>query len=138
MTVSNELETFIRRLNLNFNVQRDGSVLRFTVNPERQNAWFTLTNVIFDYDEQNVSINYMLDDINYECSANIADDTPLDFGIANIFAENINAPLLVLKILVFILGFNNEYELGRALDLASRNERTINYMGLSLTHRRVS
>lgn len=135
MAVSEEIEILIKRLSnfsQNFEVQRNGDVLNFIVKKDKENPWFSLQNITFDYDDTDAKISYILNDINYICNANIISDVSLDFGVGNLILDASKFSQSILKILVFILGFNNEFTLGRGLDLTSRNQRSINFMGLQI------
>lgn len=138
MAVTQDLELFIRRLeNVGriFQIDRNEDVLNFTVRSDVTNPWFTLENIIFDCNDTEAFISYTLNQDAYICSANISDTTPLDFGVASLIANTIDAPLMLQKILVFIIHFCNEYSMGRGLELASRNERSMQFAGLQVSYR---
>lgn len=136
MTVSKEIETYIHRLNLNFEVKRNKDVLEFFVRPEAQNKWFSIKNIRFDYDNELAKIKYTLDDENYICSANINNEEPLDFSPVNFLIEKINVSLSIKKILVLIISFNREYAAGRSLKLFSQNERSFKTSNLQINYKK--
>lgn len=138
MTVSNEIETAINRVasvNQNFVITRDDDVLEFEVIPGRENQWFDLENIIFDYNNETARITYTLNGTNYVCTTNINDDIVPDFSIENLTVVFSGLSNTTIKILLLVLYFNKVYGLGRGLELLSQNQGNRNFMGINIDFR---
>lgn len=122
MTVSNEIETIISRIeNFNnvFNYVRNGNVLEFFVNEEFRNPFANLENIIFDYNNTRCFINYRLNNENYSCSTFIRNDND------------------IRNIVSFLNGIAFIYTSGRGFQLHSQNERTVEVAGILIAFRSV-